>query len=371
MAQNYTFGKYSVRTFVILFFAASVAVAQPDTALVRIKALKSDTERVNELYKKGFSIRNADPVKAFGFARECEKEALECSSLKHLAKSYNLLGVLFYKKGELGTAHNYHQKALKLRRECSDETGIAHSLTNLGNIYLDLKLFHKAEACYLEALKIYELSNNERQKAACLLNLGTLKQYTKQMESAREFYQLANKLAEHNNDYETRCLCLNNLAEYYFDKGENETSIGYNMDALKLRNLMDNQVDCADSYLNLSKNYIQMNDAPRAKTYLDMAYKIANQYDYFEARMEACKTYAWLYESKDNFAEAFHWLSEYNVMLDSLMQQQDLEKSAYNLQDTLDETTVAEPRGLKNKWMLMLLGVSAVVIVYFLTRNKR
>ncbi len=360
-----------MRAAVILLFIAFSSAAQPDTTLIRIMAIQNDTGRVNELYKRGFAIRNIDPVKAFVYARSCEKEALECSSLKHLAKSYNLLGVLFYKKGELGTAHNYHQKALKLRRECGDETGIAHSLTNLGNIFLDLKLFHKSEACYLEALKIYEASKNDRQKAACLLNLGALKQATKQMESAKEFYQLANKLAEHNNDYETRCLCLNNLAEYYFYKGENEASVGYNMDALKLRNLMDNQVDCADSYLNLGKNYIQMNDAPKAKMYLDMAYKIANQYDYFEARMEACKTYAWLYESKDNYAEAFHWLSEYNVMLDSLMQQQDLEKSAYGLQDAVDAPIVKESGGLKNKWMLLTLGAMMVFVAYFLTRYKR
>jgi hypothetical protein len=70
-----------------------------DSLLYQTQHIENDTERVNQLYKIGFDNRNIDPDMSYEFAKICEQEALKTNSAKHVAKAYNLLGVLYYKKG--------------------------------------------------------------------------------------------------------------------------------------------------------------------------------------------------------------------------------------------------------------------------------
>ena len=102
------------------------------------------------------------------------------------------------------------------------------------------------------------------------------------------------------------------------------------MDALKLRNLMDNQWICRQLSEPWQK-YIRDEWRPKAKMYLDMAYKIANQYDYFEARMEACKTCMALRKEQLRRSVSLAQRIQCRTSINSLMQQQDTEKSAYGL----------------------------------------
>ena len=100
--------------FLLLIYNA-LSGQENDTLLPRILALNNDTEKVNQLYTRGFSLRNSDPQTAFYYANLCEEKAQISESKIHLAKSYNLLGILFYKKGDYKTALAYHKKAVSVK----------------------------------------------------------------------------------------------------------------------------------------------------------------------------------------------------------------------------------------------------------------
>src|SRR6185369_8611512 len=108
-------------TVFLLLIYTIVRSQESDTVLPRILALHNDTEKVNQLYARGFSLRNSDPQTAFYYANLCEERAQISESKIHLAKSYNLLGILFYKKGDYKTALAYHKKSLALRTECKNK----------------------------------------------------------------------------------------------------------------------------------------------------------------------------------------------------------------------------------------------------------
>src|SRR6478736_4221963 len=104
-----------MRIIVVLYFMTVSCFAQvKDSVLYQFTQIKNDTERVNQIYKTGFELRNMDPEKAYRFAVACEKEALKTKSHKHIAKSYNLLGVLYYKKANYNKALRYQKKSLAL-----------------------------------------------------------------------------------------------------------------------------------------------------------------------------------------------------------------------------------------------------------------
>lgn len=289
-----------------------------------------------------------------------------------MAKSYNLLGILHYKKGNYKNALAYHQKALSYRKECGDQAGQALSEINLGNIYSELHFFDRAEASYLAALAVFKALDDTKRTADCLINLGVLKQTLKQQEAAYEHYSLALKLGEDMNNYDIRSLCLNNMAQVYFDKGDYEKSIALNEDALKLRNLMENHLEVADSYLNLASNFINLKEPEKAKEYLDTAYSISSRYSYFEAMQVARKVYSDYYFELKDFEKAYFWLKTYETKQDSVLTEQG--KLSPEFDFDLPEVTQHSPvvvKELHNLWLLISVLVFMIFVPFMLLRFKR
>ena len=364
-----------MRFLILLIFSSIIAKSQDiDTLLPHILALDNDTEKVNQLYKKGFSIRNSDPQLSFRFAKYCEQSALKTNSKKHLAKSYNLLGVLFYKKGDFKKAISYHKKALQLRTECNDVLGIAFSHTNLGNIYTDIKLFPQAEESYLQAMEAYNILSKKEQTANTLMNLGILKFSQKQYDAAIENYLMALKIASQINDYEIKVNCMQNIAQAYGVKGDFERDLGYNEDVLKLRALMENERDIASSYLNLAVLYMYEPsvDLPKAKHYIDTANYIGNKFEDFDIKKICYKSYALYYNEVKDFEKAFKYFQKFDHLKDSLLLFQNVNSTIYDF-DEWQETLISqgEQKALNNSSLLFVIFILAIFIPFILFRFKR
>lgn len=359
-----------MRALLFLSLISAYAFGQ-DTSLTRILKLRSDTEQVNELYKLCNSLRNSDPDQAWYYAHLCEEKAQVSESPKHLAKSYNMLGVLYYKKSDLKKAMAYHQKALELRTSCKDEMGCAMSRVNLANIYTDVQMYDKAEENYLGALDIYNRLGDLKRAGDCLMNLGVLKQTTKQNKTAYENYSKALEIGEKLNNHEMRARCLNNIAQIFFENGEYNRSIAFQEDALKIRNMMDNNVEVADSYLNLAANYIKLKQHDKAKYYLDTAVQVSKHYDYYEAELMAYKIRSEYFSGIKNYEEAYYWLNKHYASKDSLMATQIEE---VNFDFKMPETLGAKQTTLKevhNLWLLISTLIFAIFVPLVLFRLKR
>lgn len=355
----------------LLLLTIGVKAQETDTVLKRILALKNDTELVNETYKYGFSIRNKNPQLSFRYAKLSEKTALKSKSKKHLAKSYNLLGVLFYKKGNYNRALDYHKKALILRQECNDLLGIGHSQTNLGNVYEDLFLYQEAEAAYLQAIKAYTDSHHEERIVPCLLNIGVLHQHQKEYDLAIQNYQLANELTE-TNDYNTKAIYLTNMAQAYMENGMIEKGIAFNQDALKLRLIADNHVETADNYLNLGTAYISINELSKAIYFIDTAYSIASKNDYFELMFQAAEVYASFYSTAKDFEKAFYWQKKFISLKDSLLKLQLDEKKLFDFDEIeINEAKNSTDNKTNNSALAFLIITFLILIPFTLIRFKR
>ncbi|MBL7931761.1 MAG: tetratricopeptide repeat protein [Bacteroidia bacterium] len=359
---------------VLLFLSLLSTIAfgdEPDTSLARILKLKSDTAQVNELYKLSNSLRNSNPDQAWYYAHLCEEKAQISESQKHLAKSYNMLGVLYYKKSDLKKAMAYHQKALELRTSCKDEMGCAMSRVNLANIYTDAQLYEKAEENYLAALDIYNHLGDLKRAGDCLMNLGVLKQTTKQNKIAFENYSKALEISEQLNNHEMRARCLNNIAQIFFENGEYDRSIAFQEDALKIRNMMDNNVEVADSYLNLASNYIKLKQYDKAKYYLDTAVVVSKHYDYYEAELMAYKIRSDYFSAIKNHEGAYYWLNKYYDSKDSLIAvQNEPENFDFKMPEILG-TKQAAVKEFNNLWLLISVLIFVIFVPLMLFRLKR
>ncbi len=360
-----------MRTLATFIFFSRMLLAQTGDSLIHeVMQVQNDTERVNQLYKQGFGLRNSDPAYALKLAKLCEEQALLCRSDKHLAKSYNLLGVLFYKRADYAKAIQYHRQALQLRKNIGDKLGIAISQTNLGNIYTDLQYYSLAETAYLGALRQYHELHEVLQATRCLINLGVLRHDQRHTYAALRNFKEALTLAGSANDYENMAICNNNIGGVLAELGQLDTALLYAEEGLKMRHLLDNEVEIADSYLNLAGIYTLQKKYSEAADYLNQAEKIVNMYDYPEAKVQLYKCRADLYRETRDYEKAYEYLQKQYTLHDSL-QRIEKDHQVFLDNETLPYDQVLHQQPFRNRWLLVACLLAAVIVPVILIRYKR
>lgn len=343
-----------------------------DSLLYQTQHIENDTERVNQLYKIGFDTRNNDPDMSYEFAKVCELEALKTNSPKHIAKAYNLLGVLYYKKGNFTKALNYQKQALALNQSIHNETGIAINHTNLGNIYSDINYLQLAEQSYLAALKAYNKTNNTLHIVRSLINLGVLKYNQKQYNAAIKQFEEALAYANTIGENELVASCYNNIGTILREQGELDSALLYLEEGLKIRQLIDNEFELADSYNNIALVFINQKNFNQAANYISLADEIITKYDYTEALLELYHTRSLFFEAQQNFELANVWLKKHYALKDSI---QAIEKNEIELDFSDNKKTILstqnETKQLNNLWLLISCLMMLVGVPLFLIRNKR
>ncbi len=332
--------------------------------------LATDTERVNVFYKEGFKARVFAPQYAYNCAKQAEFFAQQSSSQKHLAKAYNLIGVLYYRKGDLKKALNFHLKALEIREHIEDKGGIAISETNLGNVYSDLHKTSMAEQSYLHALQLNTELGNDRQTGNCYINLGVLKMDAKKPLEAEKYFVGAYKISKSIMDYDLEAMCLNNLAVINIENKNYEVAIGNCLDALKAKEITDNEMDKTDSYINLARAYFRLNDQKNWEYYIAKADSLCSVFNYTDARVKLLALKSGVNEGKDP-VQALYYYKAYLTLKDSVEKENKLIVMSNDFND--EKVELPKPVHTFNFPYLMLITLSLVcfVILFIIYRNKR
>ncbi len=360
--------------FFILYFI-SVKSQNFDSLRTVAELLKNDSDKVNLFYKEGFAKRTSEVQYSYQCAKRAEFYAQKINLPYYVAKANNLLGILYYRKGDFKTALSYHKIALNLRTIINDKKGIGLSQANLGNIYTDLKQYKLAEQAYLKALEINNDLHSEKQIANTLLNLGALKVVQKDLNAANLYFSKANDRAKANNDYEIQAICLNNLAVMHTSLQNFDAAIANSQNSIKLKFLMDNEMEMADSYLNIANAYMLKNEMELAIKNSQIADSIITKYDYVGAKIQSLKFKYSYYEKNKNFELALNFLKQHYALQDSI----DILNTDYNLEnnfvDTLIQAGVTDTKlkaeGYGIYYFLGLLFFVAVACLLFAFKFKR
>jgi len=355
---------------ILLSFAGLAQVN--DSLLLQINEIENDTEKVNQFYKLGFDLRNTEPEWSYEIAILCKKAALKSQSPKHIAKSYNLLGILFYKKGNYSKALLYQKQALALNASIHNETGIAINQTNLGNIYSEINYPEQAEQAYLQALQAYNITNNTLHIARSLINIGVLKFSQKQYDAAIKQFEEALPYATQLGDNELTASCYNNIGITLTYQEKPDSALLYLEEGLKIRQLIDDEFELADSYNNIAIVYIKQKDFNQALNYISLANEICEKYDYTEALLELYHTRSLFFEAQQDYQQANIWLKKHYALKDSI---QTLEKTTLELDFPENkEINISNNQATKhtdNTWLFVSCLMMLICIPLFLIRYKR
>jgi len=358
---------------IILFFSNTKAQSF-DSVLVIVKGLKHDTDRINLLYKQGFDKRTSNPQYSYECAKKAETYAQKISLPYYSAKVNNLLGILFYRKGEIKKAVTYHLNALKIRTAINDKKGMAISALNLGNAYSDLHNYSLAENYYLKALQINTELNNIDQVNKCLINLGTLAAEEKKDQVALEYFTTVLNSAKKNTNYELQALAYNNLAVIKMNSKAFEESIALSYNSIKAKDLSENEMEKADSYLNIALCYLFTKDLEQTKNFLDISDSIIKQFNYVTAKLNYLQIQHQYYFALNDYQNAYRSLVLHNKLNDSLLLANKEAKIENDFTELIEETNEDNSRinghtGIYWFWsLLILLGIG---LFMFVLKNKR
>ncbi|MGE0566923.1 MAG: tetratricopeptide repeat protein [Bacteroidia bacterium] len=354
-----------------LFLLPAICISQNFDSICRvIKKTKNDTEQVNKFYRIGFESRFNNPNLSFQCAKEALNIANKSKSELHKAKAFNLLGILHYRKRDLKTALQYHHEALRIREQQKDEYSQALSETNLGNIYTDLNSFSLAENHYLNALQIQNKLGNDKQTGNCFVNLGVLMVMQKKHIEAEKYFYNAYEISKKLIDYEMEAMCLNNLSAINYESGNYEAAIGNALESIKIKEIMGNEMEKADSYINLSRAYSKLNDEVQYNYYINKADSLCLVFDYTDAKLSLLSSKLEHFETIEDYKNALLLLKKIIHFKDSLSKLNNIESSSLNDDEIINKKNHHQPFHFPYL-MLFLLIVSCLVPVYILIKNMR
>ena len=309
----------TIRLFILFSFASFFGYTQSiDSLLFQLNSIENDTESVNQLYNKGFSLRNSEPDNAWLFAEACYKKAIKSDNQKHLAKAYNLLGILNYKKTHYLKALQYQKKALAINQAIHYETGFAMNLSNLGNIYSDINYYKLAETSYLQALQLNNKLENTKGITRCLINIAALKHTQKQDEAAVLNLKQALIYAEKLGDYELIATCNNNIGIALTSQNKLDTALAYLQDGLKLRTIIEDEVDLANSYLNIADVLTKQKKYSEAQNYLSLAENSCKSYEIYDELVNFYSIKSEWFEGQAKYDSSIFYLKKHHHLKDSL-----------------------------------------------------
>jgi tetratricopeptide (TPR) repeat protein len=149
-----------------------------------------------------------------------------------------------------------------------------------------------------------------------------------------------------------------------------DSALIYLEEGLKLREMIDNELEKANSYNNLAHLHILKNEFEKAKNYLDLSQAICNKYDYPEAKVELFGTLSFYYEAQKQFESALIWQKKQVALSDSL-QKLDKENSQLQFLDEDQSLSKTSNGDTFKLWLYGIIGMLSIIIVTLIIKRKK
>jgi tetratricopeptide (TPR) repeat protein len=194
-----------------------------------------------------------------------------------IAWAYGNLGIIYARRGDLDKAIDFQKKSLKLDEGLGRKVGIARSYGNLGNIYQIRGELDKAIEFYLKTLKVFEELDDKEGVANVYGNLGTAYKNRGELDKAIEFQQKALVIDERMSNKQGMSEEYSNLGTIYGMRGELDKAIEFFLKALTIDKSINIKEGMAVDYQNLGAIYDLKGNKPEAKRYWQMSLELYKQ----------------------------------------------------------------------------------------------
>lgn len=369
----------------LLVTAALTSTAQRGDSLVAALDTARNEQRVKILNQLAGVFVSADPVKAFGYAREALSLATEIGDARGTGAAYNNLGVLYKAQGALDKSLDYYIKSLQIYDSLDIKVGIATIKNNMSTIY-SLKKDHPQAMKYLEeAHQTFVELKDDQHLVGSLNNLGILYSDIDMDDRAMQYFMEASALGEKigllNSDP------FNNVGNVFFGQGNFQRAVEFYEKALTIARERNDRAGILKTAVNLGVTYAKARQPKPAKLYLDEALALCNELQAYADLPAIYKAMAANEANLNNYKAAYEMQLRYDDAREKIyteessrniaqmemvidFQEKEQELSALRAQTTIDRLE------LRTKTLFIVVVVISILALiggynfYYISRKK-
>ena len=347
-----------------------------------------DTLLAEAFYAKGYSYDyGGDLNSAFKYYDLSLQQYDKLGNLVEVLNCMNGKGVAAYFQGDYELALNNYLSALNY----VDSTGITgvdkiigNLLNNIGVIYRITNQTEEAIEIYQRGLTIYNSNKDSFMIMTAHQNIGVAYTYQNNLDSAISHLDRSNEILEITNNRQELPSLLNAFAEAYYNCGQDYDNarkyviqaekIGLefgNQEYLSKIYLLKSEIESGDNKINaaieaLVKGFKIIDSTDRQDIKLDFYQQAATVYDQSgdEGRsLEYLKNYMALYKDVQA-TEKLKAIADAQKKYESIEKEKEIDRLRY-------EEELSSLRVSRQRWLLVLAGLSLLVLSYLMYRMFR
>lgn len=351
--------------YILFFFSFNFLYSQS----IKVDSLLNSLERTKDSDKKAIiylslslEYEASDVQKSFDYGLKALFEAEKKKTPFVLSEVYNNLANVYEYKSVSDSSYIYHKKALNLRLKLNDPIKIGDSYNNIAIYYDRVGNFPASLKNYFKALRYYEQEDDIEKQGMVFSNIGIVYKAQKEYDKSLEYYQKAKSIYEQLGSEFGVTVSEGNIGSVLLSIGDYKQSIEYSekakegytklgYDRLRIYPLINTAVahDSLKNYQEAEKLYLesielyqkQDNNYELSSTLnayagclikqgkyqqsisiLEKALDYAKKSNGVLQEIATRKNLAQAYSKLNNYPEAFRQMQLYNVVKDSLFEEE-------------------------------------------------
>lgn len=290
------------------------------------KLLLTDTEDSNKVIHLNLLSRGAlaeeDLVKATRYADQSVALATHLSYPKGLSNAYNILGIIFYTRGDYEKARQHYAKALDIRRTNGLKQETAMSYNNLGLLFWHWGNYPKAIENHREALKIYQELGAQKYMADSYINMGSALISQADYNSALENYFASLRISEEKGgdgqDLYHMAAAYDGIGKILTIQSKFQQALVYYKKVLEAVQALGNKAKIVVAYNNLGSTYLDLGKKDSSLLYHDKALRFAEQNGDSIGVAASLGDMSGIYRKEKNYDKAMQLMQRsYNILINA------------------------------------------------------
>lgn len=323
--------KDSTRISTLLAISKALISSAPDSALRYARMMQAEAE-ANNLPKR---ICDAYVVigtcyhhlhqedSALHYKRLGLRVGLQNDYPKGQANAASDLGLYLREGGDYDSALYYILMSAQLREDNDDQKALGVSYNNLAMVYFLKGDTNSAIDYYRKAASLFEIYRPDAMTAA-LNNLAVLFDEMKRHDSALYYYEIVKATCEKNGNEVEYAAALINIGYTYTELGRYAEAEKLFLEALPIKERLDDKDGIVLANLNLSRNYIHMKRYDLSEKYIVRADSLAHHLGQKELIRDVYQVYTELYSLTNRGALAVVYFEKYREVIKEILNEEEL-----------------------------------------------
>lgn len=282
----------------------------------------NSADSIRLLSELGYEYWTVEPRKSIVYGQSSLELALRHNVEERIAFSYRVIGVAYWALGDYPVALQNLLQSLDQYEKIENEEGLGNVKMNIGLVLSDQSAWEEAKKYFREGKRIFEKLQETGRVATTDSKIATVLIAQDSLDLAREFLHSAIEIHYRNNFNYGLAEAYNRLGIVYRKLNDIEASLNYLYRSRDLSISINDMEGLAKCYSDIGFTELLKGDFKGAETHFRNSEKIAREIGSKKWQLEAYRGLAESNEQKGEAAEALRFFKMYQVLRDSILNEQ-------------------------------------------------